>query len=303
MRVSVVLAVSSLLVLSSCILGPSAPETRMKEEIDRGSSKEQEEEPAAPVSVEEVEASLLQLTLRMELPKALESLGSGSEEIDETLALIFSLEKGPLPIEKAVRRAVYRESGEIYHSFTRTARKSSEGRALWKLRHEVEGKRHLLEVLVNKGGIPLEIDYREPATGRRIERETKYRRMLDQGEEGAHSGPSSRSLSENPAAGAQSAAEAPGYRQLELEELVRRYLPPYYQGLEIVGTEKIEEAGRTTEATHLRRELGSEFGGDIHVWYSREVPGRILRVRVGEEIRKVGIEEWDVSLESSRGGL
>jgi hypothetical protein len=255
----------------------------------------------------------------MELPNVMESLGSGTREIEETLALIFSLENGPLPGDGAVRRAVYRESGEVYHGFARSALEKSDGGVLWRLRHVVEENRHRLDVLVNDEGIPLHIGYRDPATGERIERETRYGRALSQAEDGAHSGPSSRDFSKEStseaqdaadapapdaahapapdAANTQPAAEAPGYRQVELEELISRYLPPYYQGLEIVGKVEIEEAGRKLEAIHLQRELGSGYGGAIHVWYSRAVPGRILRVRVGEDIRKVGIEEWDVSLE------
>ena len=311
-RAVCLLICSSLLVLSSCLLVPRTDDTGVEGETDRETPEERKEEPAPPVSVEEVEKALMQLTLRMELPNELESLGSGTREIEETLALIFSLENGPLPEDGAVRRAVYRESGEIYHGFARSALERSEGSVLWRLRHVVEEHRHRLDVLVNDEGIPLHIGYRDPATGERIERQTRYGRALSQAEDGAHSGPSSREFSEEStseapeaaadapapdAANTQPAAEAPGYRQVELEELISRYLPPYYQGLELVGKVEIEEAGRTLEAIHLQRELGSGYGGAIHVWYSRAVPGRILRVRVGEDIRKVGIEEWDVSLE------
>ncbi|MFO7849578.1 MAG: hypothetical protein R6V67_06435, partial [Spirochaetia bacterium] len=79
-------------------------------------------------------------------------------------------------------------------------------------------------------------------------------------------------------------------------EEARSKLPAYYRELKIIGEETIEQAGKTLEAVHLSRKLGEEFGGDLHVWYSRDVTGGIIRVRIGKDVPKVGIEKWEPQL-------
>ncbi|MFP4180472.1 MAG: hypothetical protein ACLFSA_10500 [Spirochaetaceae bacterium] len=241
-----------------------------------GAQEQQVEKEASPVTVGEVESALMQLTLQMKAVSEFEDYSRGAPGFEESLALLFLLDRGPVPEEDGVLRAVYKETGEVYHEYTRAVVDAEENYRLWRFVHTVEGESLSYEVFVDDNRIPREVRYEDPETGEKTQRPTRFDKALSQAED--------------------SSTRAEVLRSLERQkrEEMRAGLPAYYRELEIGGEETIEQADRTLEAVHLSRKLGEDFGGDLHVWYSRDVPGRIIRVRIGEDIPKVGVEKWEV---------
>jgi hypothetical protein len=262
----------------------------------QGAAKPEKEERAGgtaekPVTVAEVERALIRLTIEMNMPGEFEDYRRGAEYFPDSLAAFFLLEEAFDEKGIRVRRAVYREDGRVYHRFFRfplkdgEARRQSEDPALdrppiegamvWRFAHEVEGEGFSFDVLIDGDGFPRELRYLDPAAGMRTVRSTRFDTLIAEAADGATRTETLRSLAR------------------EIQTGAEQLLPPYYQNLEPAGEEEIEEAGRPVDALRLSRDLGVAFGGELQVWYSREVRDGILRVRIGEKQRKVGIEEWN----------
>ncbi len=285
----ILLPVFLLVMFSACSLFQPSVHTDGQEAVQTAEKEAMGEDTDKPVSLAEVERALIRLTIQMNMPGEFEDYRRGAEYFPDSLAAFFLLESPGEAERETVRRAVYREDGRVYHSFfrysleeTETGRKSEgppvEGPRLWRFVHEVEGEGFSFEVLIDGDGFPRELRYFDPAAGRRTARPTRFDALIAKAADAAARTETLRSLARDIRAG------------------TGQLLPPYYRDLRPEEEGEINEAGRTVEALRLSRDLGDAYGGELQVWYSREVMDGILRVRIGENERKVGIEEWKPTL-------
>ncbi|MFO7850772.1 MAG: hypothetical protein R6V67_12530, partial [Spirochaetia bacterium] len=180
------LSVVMLILLSGCagLLPGTAGEKTEGEpkKAEEPQETEAEHEPA-PVTVEEVESSLMQLTIQMNTVSDFQDYSNGDAGFEESLAILFLLDRRPDPEKQGALRAVYKETGEIYHEYARAVVDRKEDSRLWRFIHTVEGETLEFEVLVDDNKIPREVRYEDPYTEEEIQRSTRFDVLMKQAED------------------------------------------------------------------------------------------------------------------------